>query len=1225
MTTIKLGLSGDMHVNVPKRSEEAWRIAWWMLGDWKARGVHLIGIAGDLVDGPMTERERALLIEYGVACAEVAPTVLADGNHEIEGALRNALAGRQTKYPLIVEDGAAVHVVETTAGSVAVACVSFPKKAKLLAAAGPLSTEEVDQVTGRALQDVLRGLGVRVRELGLPSVGLVHGTIRGSKIGADDQPDRPLGLDIDLHDIALMNCDFIDVAHIHKAQHWVLPSGAIVATPSCPFYADWGEARHEKGYILAEFKEVFDGAEERMDKGLDHPWEVSWSRVPTPATPMILLETKFTEGEFEIDIPDVTGADVRLRYECPSDRRPSAATAAGLMADKLKTAGAINVKVEEIVTPTTRARIPGLSRALSLEAKLLLYWNSIDFGPDKDRTLALSDCLHELQDEAAAQGLGMGTAGRTAPAIKSVRGKGFLKFPNEFAIDFRPLGELTTIVAPNEAGKTLLMQLMGPGVLYGKTPTRGTLDDLSVAKDSFIEATFDMNGAEYVLTQNVNGMSRTGSVGLTKNGVPELSKAGRAEYKKDWADKYLLPDTVYDALICQSGTESVIDLKEGPRVELLLRVLGLEFYEVLAEKARKRATAVEAQISDLRSKISVLQGGQKPEVYTEEILRLQADVRTAEEELRLGEITLADLRAKNEEATKAKAEMDATLARVKDLEARENGVVQRIAEMKRKLDEAKVIVAEDGLINAAVESTKALQSQLAELAEVRQDLAKWNITAQAELDRLRREHARTLQERTKLQVEVVQMAGYVEAEQAAKVAEKECVRLAAEIQEAIVSLDLLTNELEVVRGEGTTTLSASRSFLRGELQYIADEKAKSPKDYAYSALVADAKAVKESEDHPAKLDQAKHRVTVADSKVKELERSRADFQRIADRLSEAQNGVARSDEAKSQIELTESALTALVGEQEIATEVISQLERKREANEKKSQQLAQEIEDLKPYADKAGLLAQAETRVIEYTDRLGDLNDEKEKFLADRCDLNDKLPAVAPIILKLDEYIDAVAGARNRTEGYRRDLSVAENNKKSAEHVATKREGFAAQIKPLEEQQANWTLLGLHLGKDALQKEEISCAGPQLTEITNDFLRRAGDTRHTVSIGTEKLHSNKKQMIPCLNIMVFDSEEGLSKESKFLSDAGKIIVGWPFNLSLITLGCERAGIKGPTIWIDEATGPCDTVNGPRCASMLRHFADRLQSQVVYIAQQPEIQALADSTISISDGGLISVS
>lgn len=284
---IRTALTGDNHFNVPRRSEEARRVLYAMLEDWKVRQVHLIGFAGDLADGPMTERDRAWLIEYISHCTEVAPVFVVAGNHDIELSIRNAIA----KLPRVtVEDGGDVHVIETVAGPIAVAGLSFPHKAKLLAHVGPVSNEEADHIAGEALQDVCRGLGIKVARFGLPTVALVHGTIRGSKI-APDQPDRPLGLDISLSTLDLIGADFTVCGHIHLQQLFTF-NGRDYVVPGSPFFSDFGESKYEKGYVVAEFEtDGYYGGPQMLTGGEPRTvHEVKWFRVPTPATPMLLVE-----------------------------------------------------------------------------------------------------------------------------------------------------------------------------------------------------------------------------------------------------------------------------------------------------------------------------------------------------------------------------------------------------------------------------------------------------------------------------------------------------------------------------------------------------------------------------------------------------------------------------------------------------------------------------------------------------------------------------------------------------------------------------------------------------------------------------------------------------------------------------------------------------------------------------------------------------------------------
>ena len=1385
MSQIRVALTADDHFNLPKRSDEAKRILNWMLEDWKDRSVHLIGFAGDLADGPMTERDRAWLIDYIDRCALVAPVVVCDGNHEIELSLRNALSGRATKYPILVEDGGGVHVVDTAAGKIAVACLSFPKKAKLLAHVGPVSNEEADRIAGDALQDVCRGLGVKVERFGLPTVALVHGTVRGSKISAD-QPDRPLGLDIAPSTLTLTGADFYCVGHIHLAQEWEF-NGVSIATPSSPFYTDWGEAKQEKGYILAEFDTEIVNAEPGTC--------AKWQRIPTPATPMLLLNGRFSDGKIELDyphdgdgleeIPDPVGADIRLRVSFNSDQRAAAKRAAAEMEAKLLQFGAVNVTTEPILIPITRSRIPQLATTPRLEDKWLLYCQAIGLELPDARKAVLLDCLRALQEEAAAMGLAMGTTGRAAPTLKKVQWKGFLKYPNLVEINFDELaGPLTTIIAPNEAGKSLAMQLIGPGLLYGDTSDRGSLDDLSVATDSFVRGVFDMGGGEYDLTQNANGKDRKGSVSLLKNKQPELSKAGRREYA-EWASKQLLPRNVYDAIICQSGTESIINMKDGPRVELLLRVLGLEIYEALAEAARKRAAAVTATLSGVRSRIE--------EIGTVDLSALRAAVSSTQtgvdgwvELLSSNESALAARRLQAQEVEKRRAEYNALVSRRDGLVEQVSKLRARVTELTTKIEVNKEVADQAKVIEAAGVEVLRLGHELAAKATVdqelrlryseehsartalesrREDVVQRRDQSQATVADLtarladvdtKRKDARALLKNAEVIRKAVTETASLQA--SLKTKEEELAQLRVKVWEkasalndvrtrlsgitqrqleiegrintakplvdtkefvlqAVADAKRLTGNVDLIRTEigrykmGVSalelTLSTSTakriSTLRDGHHDIVGGLAE-PVARAMKALSDDDDVEAEEQDTPPRLIEVKAALEESEQKLRTLEGALRTAQTTAGNLSFVEKAGAETKECLATLEtllreshafitegdqlkaegeeldtaavqaqsdvrwllneiegyvplvakssdlataetriqgldeqrtsITTDLKAATTGVSELAAEVsrldaevglrtdtLRRIEGEQASNESIVESLNKQMATVKVLAGKSQLLSEARTRIEELLHQKSGLDSELAMLEHEHGKLERQVDnTTLPEPIDLAPFEAAVTSARQSLTEYQIKLATAQKELADAETKEGRRQELASQVRGLEEQVSNWALLGQHLGKDALQKAEIDAASQTLVELTNDLLRAAGDTRHTlVSIETERLHSDGKRMVPCLNINVEDSEEGLVKESRRLSDAGKIIVGWPFSKALVLLGCQRAGLTGPTIMVDESTGVCDKENAPRVIAMLRRFADILKCRVIYVSQQADIQDLADSKIFINGG------
>lgn len=252
MAIIKTALIGDDHANCPGRVEEAHRVHEEMLKDWVARGVHFIGCAGDWNEVPPSERDQAWARNFLGRAAMHAPLVVIPGNHDPEGSLSEFHLQNEFKYPITVVTQPDVIRVETPAGPLAIACVPFVWKAHLLAQIGPVSAEESDSIVEQALTDIFRGLGVKVREMGLPTVALIHGKWRGSKLN-EDQPNRPLGMEIPIESIGLIGADFVCMAHIHLAQH-VEYNGVTIATPSSPYFVDHGEAAHSKGYLWVEIE-----------------------------------------------------------------------------------------------------------------------------------------------------------------------------------------------------------------------------------------------------------------------------------------------------------------------------------------------------------------------------------------------------------------------------------------------------------------------------------------------------------------------------------------------------------------------------------------------------------------------------------------------------------------------------------------------------------------------------------------------------------------------------------------------------------------------------------------------------------------------------------------------------------------------------------------------------------------------------------------------------------
>jgi len=390
----RVALIGDSHFDEAPggRFAECMRLHDWIAEDLATRDVDLVVHSGDLFERRSTPRERAAAADWLRDVAEVAPVVLVRGNHDAVGDL--SIFGRlRTRHPILVEEAAGVHQV----AGINVACLAWPRKAELLARMEGAGKEAGEQAAADALRNVIRGLGAQMDELEGPRLLLAHAMVRASRVSTG-QPLVGCDLEVGLEDIALARADAYLLGHIHLAQDWTVDVDdldAPVIYPGSPRRTAFGETE-EKGYVLLELG----------GQGVE-----TWSRVPTPATPMLLIEGELVDE----DCPEsgesframrvsnnpssVTGAEIRLRYTVDADEREQAKHEADAWRKSWLGRGAADVKVDPIVRSSTRARVPEITRATSLADKLRTLWKARGEEPAEARGHRLITKAHELERE----------------------------------------------------------------------------------------------------------------------------------------------------------------------------------------------------------------------------------------------------------------------------------------------------------------------------------------------------------------------------------------------------------------------------------------------------------------------------------------------------------------------------------------------------------------------------------------------------------------------------------------------------------------------------------------------------------------------------------------------------------------------------------------------------------------------------------------------------------
>jgi len=384
---MKLAFVTDNHFDSGSRFEETIRIHEWIAQDAAERGCGGTLLGGDLYERRSNPDERNAAGAWLIRMATFGTVIGVKGNHEAEGDL-DLLNLLEAQHPIRFHAQPALDAFD----GVLVACIPWPRRANLLAQL--TDGANAGNAASEALRAVFRGLGSRARDSGLPLLALGHVMIDGASTD-HDQPIVGADMAVSLADLALLDADLYACGHVHAQQ-----GGMIGDAPwlygGAPRHNNFGEPG-PKGYVVIE---VEPGRSGRV---------VGFERIPTPATPMVLVsdEWGFDDG-FGRDVflagahglPDsVRGAEIRFRYRVAADRRDAARLAASRWRDDWLAEGALSVKVEEQVVAATRARVPEIALARTTAEKLVALRTSKGEQLDAARTARLDEKLSQLEQE----------------------------------------------------------------------------------------------------------------------------------------------------------------------------------------------------------------------------------------------------------------------------------------------------------------------------------------------------------------------------------------------------------------------------------------------------------------------------------------------------------------------------------------------------------------------------------------------------------------------------------------------------------------------------------------------------------------------------------------------------------------------------------------------------------------------------------------------------------
>lgn len=321
----------------------------------------IIVIAGDVYDEAVVFGSSASLAASSFIrqCADIAPVLIIRGTstHDAPGSvdLLGELAG---SFPIYTTDWPGqvglvgsqfTTIVDDTRPKVLISCIPTVTKANVVAAnLGAIRDSSLDTVS--LIREMFQGWSIvnqSMREAGVPTILVGHLTVTGSQTSTG-QIMTGRDLELTTGDLKLAGCDAYMLGHIHKQQSWdtIYYCGSITRL-------NHGETEAKGFYI----HDIHDGlVESRFYE-----------------TPARVMRTKRSEGLPTVDtVADVQhGELIRIVYEVAEEDLHKVDEEGIREAALAK--GAADVKIEKAIIPKIRVRAQGISRATTLEDKLMQW------------------------------------------------------------------------------------------------------------------------------------------------------------------------------------------------------------------------------------------------------------------------------------------------------------------------------------------------------------------------------------------------------------------------------------------------------------------------------------------------------------------------------------------------------------------------------------------------------------------------------------------------------------------------------------------------------------------------------------------------------------------------------------------------------------------------------------------------------------------------------------
>jgi len=826
------------------------------------------------------------------------------------------------------------------------------------------------------------------------------------------------------------------------------------------------------------------------------------------------------------------------------------------------------------------------------------------------------------------------------------------------------------ISGDNGNGKSTLIDAI-TWALWGKTRAKSD-DDLVHLGQTDMEVEFDFAVGEqpYRIIRKHSKPKRRRGTGKTilefqiasGNGFKVLTGNSIAQTQQKITNLlHMNYDTFINSAFLRQGHADEFTISNpAKRKQVLADILGLSFYEELAEQAKERAKEQEVEKVQLESAIQDISSelAQKP-AYEAEFEAGQSQLSNIEKTIKEQEARLNSLRQEKEALENKKSELaqlEERLAKAaRDLERWDDQYKQHLSRLKEceeliaqrstieegysRFTEAKKLSDELNQKLRLVTNLNERRHQLEmSITQAGQALVQDHAIAQSQISELETSSQKLPslnKEQQQIQVQINQLAepeerlgrekqGSQELRTKVNYLESSKTQLERDIKEIEEKLRLLLTQKGTQCPLCETELEAEGLKLI-ETKYTSDRHSR----------------LESLKSNQAELTQKKTELERWESEISQLEtklnQDRASLQTKASILSQelfkAEEASMRLNEARQSLAEIEERLARrdfATGEQQALHELEDELA-KLGYDSRQHDEARQRLTNLEHYEELKRKLGEAERLVSEEKEAASRADEAAQELRhslkADnqkRQDLSkelDQLPQLASDLAQAETEHQALAAQQKQAQEAIWSMKGKLERLTELEIKRQEKEKLVAQA---SREEKIYKDLAQAFGKRGIQALLIESALPEIETKANELLSRMTDNRMHIKIETQR-ETKAGNVVETLDIKI--SDELGTRNYEMFSGGEAFRINFAIRIALSKLLARRAGAPLPTLVIDEGFGTQDSVGIEKLKEAINSIQDDFDKILVitHIEELRDVFPTRINVIKTASGSTLEVS